>query len=209
MDQDELTRLLEMERASIGHEIHDALLPHLFAASAALQTMVDTGHPNNERLVKAAAWIDEAMQKGRTILHSAYPPELEQTPWPSAAQMTIEQLFDEMTLRNVTIDFQVTESAASIPRPVSASAYRITVEAIRNAIRHGNATEVVVQATLDNGSFDLVIRDNGQGFDPKGVAPDRFGLRSMKGRAEIVGGSFTVQSKPGGPTQIEFTRIGL
>ena len=90
----------------------------------------------------------------------------------------------------------------TLKKTVAATLYRITIEAVRNAIRHGTAEHVDVSAKIDGNTLIAEVRDDGIGFDPSQVAKDRFGLRAMDARARLVGGQLTVDSTPGGPTII-------
>jgi signal transduction histidine kinase len=202
---DQATRLIEAERAQIGHEIHDGLLPLIFAASATLSSIRDgspTANETEERLERASGWLNDAMQVGRRLLTRVYPPELVGTLWVKAAQDTIERLFDES---ESMIQWKVDPEANETTAPIALAAYRIVVEAVRNAVRHGDASEVVIEGEKQTGGIRVTIRDNGCGFDPSAVPQDRYGIRSMNGRAQLVSGSLHVESNPGGPTSVIFT----
>ena len=86
--------------------------------------------------------------------------------------------------------------------PIAFAAYRIVVEAVRNAIAHGGASDVVISGSRDDHGLNIMIRDNGGGFDPSQIPESRFGVRSMIGRAELDGGRLTIDSKLGGPTRV-------
>ena len=203
---DQATRLIEIERAQIGHEIHDGLLPLIFAASASLSGLVDQSSETSteetrQKLQQAAGWLDDAMQIGRQLLTQVYPPELIDTIWTTAASDTLERLFGETDTKiEWHSDVQVNVTSA----PIALAAYRIVVEAVRNAIRHGKASEIRIVAEQRAAGIRIVIHDNGCGFDPSPVPSDRFGIRSMTGRAELVGGSLHIDSAPGGPTTVTF-----
>jgi signal transduction histidine kinase len=203
---EQATRLIESERSQIAHEIHDGLLPLIFAASATASNLIEqaTGDPPSSSLPKLrqlAAWLDEAMQTGRRVLTQVYPPELTDRQWTDAAADTVNRLLGET---ETTVHWNVEPRVNEISRPIALAAYRIVVEAARNAARHGKATEVLVDGKSLSDGIQVTIRDNGCGFDSSAVPPDRFGLRSMTARAELIGGSLEVTSKPGGPTSVIF-----
>ncbi|TWU34198.1 sensor histidine kinase [Novipirellula artificiosorum] len=212
---DQLTQLIETERAAIGHEIHDSLLPLLFAASAGLHRLLDTAAKDlpaeskelhdHKRLAQVADWIDEAMQTGRQILNAAYPVELDRSSWSDAARGTIDRVIDDPSGQRPAIDWQIDHRSTQLPMAVATTAYRISVEAIRNALRHGKATKITVAASKRGNEFSLAITDNGVGFAPDEVPADRYGVRTMKSRSHLIGGSVKIDSKPGGPTTVEFT----
>lgn len=192
MDQsllDQATRLIEIERAQIGHEIHDALLPLIFAASASLSS-ADQSDP---RLQQAAKWLDDAMHTGRRLLTELYPPDFVGSLWTRSARDTIERLFDD---RAKAVLWDVAGEVEQVSQPTAFALYRIVVEATRNAIQHGHASNVSVSGAVDNDSIQVSVEDNGKGFDPNLVPEDRFGIRTMTSRASLVGGSLTVSSTP-------------
>jgi signal transduction histidine kinase len=87
-----------------------------------------------------------------------------------------------------------TSDAASLPisAPVAAQLYRIAQEAVRNAIEHGAARQVLIRLTFGNGDMVLTVQDDGVGFNTK---PNRhgMGLRIMRYRAQCIGGSCDVR----------------
>ena len=85
---------------------------------------------------------------------------------------------------------------------MASTCYRIVIEAVRNAIRHARAEQITIASAQENDRLKISITDNGSGFDPEAVPQDRFGLRSMRGRAKLIGGNLEIQSKPGGPTEV-------
>jgi signal transduction histidine kinase len=81
--------------------------------------------------------------------------------------------------------------------------YHIAREALRNAVQHAGATEVLIELFEDSGDAQLVVRDNGRGFDPGSVdLRDHFGLQMMRERAELAGGVLHVYTEPGKGTQV-------
>lgn len=197
-------RLLECERAQVANEIHDGLLPLLFASSASLANLIE--RPDNDipeevrdRLTRTLAWIDDARAAGRRLMTETYPPELRHTAWTQAAKDTAMQLLGDLSQR---ISWQLDANVDRLSDPLAFAAYRIVVESIRNALMHGEATEVVITANQTDKQFELNIDDNGCGFDPAEPMAGRFGIRSMIGRAQLVGGRLSIDSKPGGPTKI-------
>ena len=203
---EQVTRLIEAERSQIAHEIHDGLLPLLFAASATISSAIakgeiDVGTETREKLDQASGWLTDAMHAGRQLLTEVYPPELQGRPWTRAAKDTLERLFPE---DHQVICWQVDPDVNEISEAIAFAAYRIVVEAVRNAVGHGRASEVNVEGRRDGDRFHLIVRDNGNGFDPSRVADDRFGIRAMYGRAELVGGSLAIHSELGGPTTVRF-----
>jgi signal transduction histidine kinase len=82
--------------------------------------------------------------------------------------------------------------------------YRITHEALANIERHAAATSVQVSLTVQEGRrLQLVIKDNGIGFDPGAIPQGHFGVLGMTERAREVGGKLSVESEPGKGTTVK------
>lgn len=77
---------------------------------------------------------------------------------------------------------------------------RIVNECLQNVVRHARATSVEVTLQRENGSAVLEIADDGIGFDPSSVAPERLGIRIMRERAASIGGSVSLESGNQGTT---------
>jgi signal transduction histidine kinase len=86
---------------------------------------------------------------------------------------------------------------------VEEALYHISQEALNNALKHADATEITVtlQAGGD-GKIELVVTDNGNGFEPDEVDSAGMGLSTMRERAQRFGGSVTIDSLPGQGTTV-------
>ncbi len=83
---------------------------------------------------------------------------------------------------------------------------RIVQEALSNVRKHAAATRAWVRLARDDGVLRISVRDDGRGFDPSRVqrgAWPRFGLQTMRERAEAIGGTFAVRSRVGSGTEVE------
>lgn len=100
---------------------------------------------------------------------------------------------------SVKLDLQAGADLAPAQRE---SLIRIAREAVSNAGRHSGARDVAVCLAV-NGRVELRVRDHGIGFDPAATPHGRFGLVSMRERAEALGAEFQIISSPGGGTSVE------
>jgi len=206
--------LAELERSQLANELHDGVMPLLFVASSTIGNLREKlllQRDNSSRasdtdlhtgLDQVAGWLQEAMDASRRLLTETYPPDLEASQWHVAVADTLERLFPQW------IDRVVWELEPEIGRICHASAcaaYRIVLEAVRNAFQHGDAKEVVISGSKVDGLISVVIRDNGSGFDPECVPASRFGIRAMRGRARLLAGQFEIDSTLGGPTTVMLT----
>ena len=93
-----------------------------------------------------------------------------------------------------------------MPEHVEVALYRIAQEALQNMVKHAKAGLAWVGLSFGNGTARLEVADDGVGFDvPTAWDSGGFGLRSMRERAELVGGRLSVRSRPGGGTSITVT----
>jgi signal transduction histidine kinase len=76
---------------------------------------------------------------------------------------------------------------------MAAQLYRIAQEAVRNAVEHGAAREVLIQLTFGHQGISLTVQDDGEGFDAK-TNGHGMGLRIMRYRAQCIGGSCKVHT---------------
>jgi signal transduction histidine kinase len=102
--------------------------------------------------------------------------------------------------------FNVTEN--DVPAPLHITVYRILQEAIHNIVKHAAADRVSVRLDRIDDALQLVIEDNGRGFEPDSVKWVKgqtrgLGLLSMKERASFSGASYHLESTPGQGTRIK------
>jgi signal transduction histidine kinase len=95
------------------------------------------------------------------------------------------------------------DGEVDLPATVEEHFYRIAQEALNNATRHAVATSVTVQILADNKHAAIEVIDDGCGFDTRaGTNAGGMGLRTMRERAEQVGGVLTIVSAPGEGTRV-------
>ena len=86
---------------------------------------------------------------------------------------------------------------------VNEAIYRIAQEALHNTVRHARANNVTIKMVCEGGRIlKLEVSDDGVGFETGGEFPGHLGLRSMRERAQRLGGTLTVESDPGKGTTV-------
>ena len=80
---------------------------------------------------------------------------------------------------------------------------RITTEALSNILRYANAKLVTINLSAIDGKINLLIRDDGIGFNPQQVKEGHYGIIGMRERAKLAGGTFKITSQAGQGTTIE------
>jgi nitrate/nitrite-specific signal transduction histidine kinase len=113
------------------------------------------------------------------------------------------QAVEEFAAQNPGIRVEViaADPLPILPSEVEVAAYRICLEALANAVRHGRATRVDVYLTCEDGHLDVRIEDDGIGL-PDQIGTHGLGLASMAARASDVRGSCTVGRRPSGGTVV-------
>ncbi|QDS95420.1 Signal transduction histidine-protein kinase/phosphatase DegS [Roseimaritima multifibrata] len=197
--------LLEQQEQRFSHELHDALLPFLFAARMRLESLIarDESEGVRDELRAILEHVSQASSEGRRLIVESHPPELAEIGWTAALQHYVRQ---GLPPHQVVIDFDFDQmpAAGNLQKDLALALYRVSQEAIRNAIRHAKAKRILVTAKQDPGGVLLTIEDDGCGFDTSAEKnQSRFGLRSLQARAEDVGGQLQIESAVGKGTTIE------
>lgn len=106
-----------------------------------------------------------------------------------------------------TIEVHLGDVPASASLPVKIAVYRVLQEALNNSHRHAGGTEQRISVSYADGWLELRIADGGPGFDPaageaaKGTQPG-LGLRGMRERVEMLGGTLAIDTAPSHGTTI-------
>jgi signal transduction histidine kinase len=121
----------------------------------------------------------------------------------------IEQLRSEAAGEAPQIRVASHGTARALRPVVADEVYFIAAEALRNAVRHAGAQQITAEIRYENRRFRARIHDDGRGFDAQALRREppagHLGLPGMRERAEIVGGSVDVWSKPGFGTLVELS----
>jgi signal transduction histidine kinase len=184
------------ERNRIAREIHDSVGHALTAQSIQLEN-VAVWLPENvdraqEHLQKARGLGKEALQNVRQSVATMRQSPLQGHSFPEAIQKLMQE-FERTTGTPATVQIQITQG---LPTDIAIALYRIVQEAMTNIAKHSQATQVNLKLNETPQEVELMVEDNGQGFDPTQNTTG-FGLQSMRERTEALGGLFYLNSQPG------------
>lgn len=198
----------EGERGRVAIELHDGITQMLCAAAVRCQTMENTLSPGNKSAKKEAGnlgrILGQTVDEVSRIAHNLRPSVLDQLGL-VAAMRVIGAEFVERTGTPVNL---VCGALISImPRAADLTFYRILQEALRNVEKHAKARHVTVDLTQSDGTMQLVIKDDGMGFDQDRPREPRrgnsgIGLLSMTERATAEGGTLKFKTAPRAGTEI-------
>jgi two-component system sensor histidine kinase DegS len=111
----------------------------------------------------------------------------------------VEDFADRFDVRT---EFEAAGTLSRLPPRTEAEILRIVQEALNNARRHADATLVRVRTEREGAVSRISVADNGRGFDPSAVPGDRYGIRGMRERAELVGATLDIRSRDRDGTRI-------
>jgi signal transduction histidine kinase len=200
----------EEERKRVARELHDQTGQALTSLIASLAALKNGEHTPklNEVLALATQTLSEVHDLSRTLRPSV----LDELGLVAAFQKLGESLTKRL---GVSVDFSAIglDGGARLPSIVEVTLYRITQEALTNAMRHGQAQSVEVMLHRQTTSVLTVIEDNGKGFDASDwrnlcLRGDHCGLLGIEERASLLGGSLRIESRPGAGTSL-FVEIPL
>jgi PAS domain S-box-containing protein len=193
----------EAERRRIARELHDSVGQNLSALNINLDILsaqlVSPPPPIERRLADSQALVDATLQSIESVMADLRPPLLDEYGLEAALRW-----YGEEFARRIGVPLAV-ESAPALPglRPEAAVAlFRIAQEALNNSAKHAAARSIKVTLGMHNGEVMLTIADDGRGFDPGSVRRGRWGMSTMRERAEAAGGRLAVESAPGAGTTV-------
>lgn len=194
----------EEEREWLAIEVHDRIGQSIAALFQQFQTLesMTRDQPEYRRLaVRGSALCREAMQEARNIMNDLRPPLLEDLGLEAVIDEELARLEDP---RQYDVDCRIS-IRKRFPLEVELVLYRIFHEALLNVRRHSSGSRVTVQLACAGRVAQLVVADNGCGFDVlEAMAKKRIGgLLSMQRRAEAAGGTCRIESCRESGTRIE------
>lgn len=190
----------ETERRRIARDIHDDLGQNLMALKIELTMLQHSTRANpqlNARIDVMIRNLDLAIKSLRGIINNLRPLALD-----AGLRYAMECQLSEFTrLNGIRHHFSADPAAFDTDKTFDAMLFRILQESLSNVARHSQATEVRVALTCTEGRVRLTIRDNGIGFNARQTVQG-CGLDGIRDRVAGLGGSFAIDSPPGGGCQL-------
>jgi two-component system sensor histidine kinase UhpB len=194
-----LIKAQEEARAAIARDLHDDVCQELFGVTVAVSTAGRA--PHGPQTDEAMSRLHGVVAKVRRIAHDLYPATLQLLGLAAALRA---HCIDVQTRHDVQVDFHEGGHLEGITPDAALCLFRIAQEALRNGVVHGDARRFEVVLTRRREHIELVVSDDGCGFDIEAVrrSGTGMGLLSMEERAQMVGGHTEVDSGPGHGTRI-------
>lgn len=193
----ELLVTVEAERQRIGQDLHDDLCQRLGATalmtSAIATRVARKDGKSGAELQKISKLINDTIESCRDLARGLHPVTLASDGLPAA----LEELAARMP---IGIKFRWPRGKRIALEPsVALHLYRITEEAVGNAVKHAEAQNITIELAVVEGYPLLVISDDGSGFG-KQLKTKGMGLRNMQFRAAAIGAELMVEGREGGGT---------
>ena len=213
---------MESERTRISKEIHDTVLQDLKVMTLKTELIEnDSGKKNAPLKKELITQADICIKKLRSICNNLTPVEFKNHNTDAGgfiiALQNLSKGFTERTKTNCILKIQEQLDISSLDRLQTINIFRIIQEALNNAEKHAEATNVSIIITSTDGSkkdnvqnmLKIFITDNGKGFDFSRLGKDNganhghFGLYNMKERAKDIGAAIEIISEEGEGTEIK------
>jgi PAS domain S-box-containing protein len=203
---------LEADRKAVSRELHDSIGGNLAAIKFAMESIAKeiAAQPAAATLSleKTISHLAETIKDCKRISANLRPEIIDDRGLLPTIDWHTRQLSRYHSHIQIIQQIDIVEH--EIPEPLKIVIYRVIQEALHNAVVHSMADTVYIRLKKSGNDFEAEVEDNGRGFDFQEVTnrDDRsggFGLKSMRERVEIIGGSFAVDTFLGTGTRIRIT----
>lgn len=192
------------EQNRIACEIHDTVIQKLFSISLNISTLeANIGTISNEEVKKNLKNILVTTNSTmKTLREAIYGIRWDLTEEETFQYKLTTYIQEAVDTNNTHISFDLDEDLSSLTSNKKTALYRIICESINNAIRHGSATEILIDVDVNEGFVTGSIKDNGKGFDKNNILKDRQGIRNMYMLTGVLKGTLCIDSEKGIGTKI-------
>ncbi len=196
----------EDERRRIARGLHDEAGQSLTALILNLEMAERAAPPSEQaRLARLRSIAEDTLAELRRVIYGLRPTILDDLGLAAAIRWYVKDAIEPQGLQvamNLTgLDTQ------RLPAHVETAVFRIVQETLTNVLKHANAHHVTIEVAHTDNQVQLRITDDGQGFEaasiPRSGEGHGLGLMGMRERAELLGGTWKVNSRPGVGTRVE------
>jgi signal transduction histidine kinase len=204
-----ITDGVEKERRGLARELHDDTLQALIALNQRFHLVQASAATPEDRVSidQLKQMTEQTIANLRRMVGGLRPLYIEDLGLTAALEMLAKESSQGS---NAPVEFTATGDPRRLPADVEMALYRMAQEALSNAQRHSSSNQVRLELNFEPETVRLTVRDDGVGF----VVPDapdefarqgHFGLLGLAERAELIGGSLQVKSRPGNGTTVQVT----
>lgn len=206
---DRVERAREQERREIAAELHDDMgqvLTGLRCQVRVAQAHADGADVLESQLADIAQLLQHGTRSFRAILNRMRPLVLDDLGLGAATEWLVDRTA-RLSNINGTLDLAPDSILAGLRADVSVVAFRVVQESLNNVVTHSGASEVSISilTPLGEAVLQVVIQDDGCGFEPADPSSEGIGIGSMKERARTLGGELTIRAAKGHGTRVELS----
>ena len=207
------------ERQRLARELHDTVSQTLFSTSLIAESLLRMQARDPDTLLNGLHDLVRltrgALAEMRTLLLELRPTAIRNL----RLNDLLRQLVAGLTGRTqLMVEVELDEDH-TVPVDVRLTFFRLVQEAMNNIVKHAHAKHVTLRrrdllpAPVSRGKeplpgLEIIVSDDGQGFNPQSVLPGHYGLGIMRERVDAIGGELTIKSRPGQGTEIKITWRG-
>lgn len=200
----EILEVSNREQRRIGHDLHDGVCQQLAATTYLIDILADQlqekGCPEAAEAERIGKLINETITQTRSIARGLFPVKLEESGLPSALEELAE---NTSALFKINCRSICDSAPAELENSIALHLYYIAQESVLNAAKHGKATHVTISFTQANDTLKLIVEDNGIGLKSPGAGQTTgMGIRIMRYRARVIGGTLDLIKLPSNGTQV-------
>ncbi|KUG12181.1 two-component sensor histidine kinase [Elizabethkingia sp. HvH-WGS333] len=199
-----LTALLEgqeQERGRLARDLHDGL-GGLLSGTKHQLSYLDPHQSENieEGISKSIKQIDGAVEELRRVAHNLMPDLLVKY----GLEVAIQEFASRISNSALDIHTEFINYRNSLSEEKQLIIYRIIQELVNNAIKHADASEIIIQVSQEENMLNLTVEDNGKGFDHKGLNVKKTaGFHNIESRVQFLKGTMNIMSELNIGTSIE------
>jgi PAS domain S-box-containing protein len=206
----QLLTVQENERKRVAREIHDSIGQSLTAIKFRVENVIEQMGKNRVKkmekpLEDLIPIVQEAVEETRRIQMDLRPSILDDLGILATVRWFCREF--QTTFPSVRIETQMDIQEDGVSASLKTVIFRVMQEAFNNIAKHSKADLIRLSLRKTDGKIELIIEDNGMGFNLEGLismesSKRGFGLSSMRERTELSGGAFVIESTPGKGTII-------
>jgi two-component system, NarL family, sensor kinase len=195
----------ENERKRIAADLHDSVAHKMVVAKLNLEILEGflpvLNQDQRHVYDNIFSLVDDSCTEVRNLSHSMMP----QAFFQSGLTDAIKNFIDKIENKSLRISFSTEGPLGELERNTEIMIYRIIQECMQNILKHADAGKVDISIILENGEIDVIIEDNGVGFDMDSIEQiEGMGMKNLKSRIEFLNGKLDINSQKGRGTVIAF-----
>ncbi|MGF2414416.1 sensor histidine kinase [Ferruginibacter sp.] len=202
--QELLSTQLEMQTQTmqhIGREIHDNVGQKLTLASLYTQQLAyENKAPQiTDKIENISNIINESLAELRQLSKSLTDDAINEN---SINELLLQECNKVTDLKNCSVAFSSNQKNIVLPYQTKSILLRIVQEFLQNSIKHADCKNIKAALNTYENTLQLLLKDDGKGFETTKVTEKGIGLNNMRKRTELLGGTYNLESSPGSGTQL-------